>query len=51
MEPEKTRLASALENKVWIDHTIGSNYQMDGKPGWKIVYYPIFEDGKNSIRT
>ena len=30
----------------WLDHKIGNVYSMDGVSGWKIVYYPINEDGK-----
>lgn len=42
------RLSKALSERVWVDHKIGDNYTMDGKPDlWKIVYFPIFEDGKN----
>ena len=25
---------------------IGDLYEMDGRPGWKIAYYPLLEDGK-----
>lgn len=25
---------------------MGKSYTMDGQPGWKIAYYPIFECGK-----
>jgi hypothetical protein len=39
-------LNEALANPIWLAHKIGDIYSMDGKPGWKIVYYPIFEDGK-----
>jgi hypothetical protein len=42
------RLIKALEEKIWLDHKIGDTYTMDRKPDlWKIVYFPIFEDGKN----
>lgn len=38
----------ALADQIWKDHKLGSDYHMDGKmDNWKIVYYPIFEDGKN----
>lgn len=41
------RLQKALSNKIWINHNVGDEYQMDGKKyKWKIAYYPIFEDGK-----
>lgn len=40
------RLNNALNNPIWVSHKIGDNYSMDGKAGWKIAYYPIFEDGK-----
>ena len=37
------------EEKIWKDHKIGDEYQMDGKPDkWKIAYYPILEDGKTN---
>jgi Zn/Cd-binding protein ZinT len=39
-------LCDALNDKLWKDHKIGDTYLMDGKGGWKIAYYPIFEDGK-----
>ena len=33
--------------KLWKNHKVGDEYQMDGKPDkWKITYYPILEDGK-----
>jgi hypothetical protein len=35
------------EEKLWKNHNVGDEYQMDGKPDrWKIAYYPILEDGK-----
>jgi hypothetical protein len=35
--------------KLWKEHKIGDEYQMDGKPDkWKIAYYPILEDGKTN---
>ncbi len=35
------------EEKLWRNHNVGDEYQMDGKPDkWKIAYYPILEDGK-----
>jgi hypothetical protein len=40
------KLAEALNNPIWMTHKIGDCYTMDGEPGWKIAYYPIFEDGK-----
>ena len=40
-------LKEALSNPLWVDHSIGDKYTMDGKPNlWKIAYYPIFADGK-----
>lgn len=40
-------LQKALNDQLWKSHKIGNTYSMDGKPdGWKIAYYPIFEDGK-----
>jgi hypothetical protein len=38
-------LQKALEHPLWKAHEIGNTYKMDGKGEWKIVYYPIFEDG------
>jgi hypothetical protein len=43
MEPN---LENALAHPVWMEHQIDDVYSMDGKPGWKIAYYPIFADGK-----
>lgn len=43
------KLQQALSNEIWISHKIGNEYLMDGKKDkWKIVYYPIFEDGKTN---
>ena len=44
------RLKIALEHFVWITHIRNvSLYNMDGKrEQWKIVYYPIFTDGKTN---
>jgi hypothetical protein len=41
----KTELEKALNNPIWKAHKIGQEYMMDGQAGWKIAYYPIFEDG------
>ena len=42
-------LKSALNNELWIKHQLGDFYTMDGKQDrWKIVYYPIFEDGRTA---
>lgn len=43
-----SRLIQALSNSVWTSHKIGDVYVMDGVSGWKIAYYPIFEDGKTN---
>jgi hypothetical protein len=40
------KLKESLQNPIWVNHKIGNTYSMDGKGGWKIAYYPIFEDGK-----
>jgi len=40
-------LKGALSNPIWINHKIGNTYSMDGVYGWKIAYYPIFENGKS----
>jgi len=38
----------ALNDPLWVNHKIENSYNMDGKPEkWKMVYYPIFENGKN----
>jgi hypothetical protein len=42
---ESLDLQSALAHPLWVAHTIGKEYSMDNVPGWKIAYYPIFEDG------
>ena len=39
-------LNEALNNTIWQNHKIGQLYKMDGSDGWKIAYYPIFENGK-----
>lgn len=44
--PKTEQLIEALNHPLWVSHQIGDEYTMDGKPGWKIAYYPIFEDGK-----
>lgn len=43
------KLILSLSNLTWMNHCIGDEYIMDGKPGWKIAYYPIFEDGKTGV--
>lgn len=40
------KLQQALLDPIWVDHKSGDKYLMDGKQGWKIAYYPIFEDSK-----
>jgi len=43
------KLQMALADKIWQEHKLGDEYQMDGKPDiWKIAYYPIFENGKTN---
>ena len=45
----KVVLGDALLNSLWLNHKIGDTYTMDNNPDkWKIVYYPIFEDGKTN---
>jgi hypothetical protein len=39
-------LNEALNNPIWQNHKIGQLYTMDASDGWKIAYYPIFENGK-----
>lgn len=40
-------LKYALSHPLWIAHSIGDTYTIDGKPElWKIAYYPIFQNGK-----
>ena len=43
-------LEIALQHPLWVTHSIGDTYWMDGnfKEPWKIAYYPIFEDGKTN---
>lgn len=50
-EKKKKEIEKELteDEKFWKEHKLGDEYQMDGKPDkWKIVYYPIFEDGKTN---
>lgn len=43
------RVFKALTHPIWVSHSIGNYYQMDGKSElWKIAYYPIFECGKTN---
>ena len=44
----KIDLEQALNHPLWMEHERNKSlYQMDGKNDkWKIVYYPIFQDGK-----
>lgn len=45
----QNKLQKALAADIWVNHKIGTEYQMDGKPDkWKIAYYPIFADGKTN---
>lgn len=45
----ENKLKTALSHNIWLNHQIGNEYQMDGKPDkWKIAYYPLFEDGKTN---
>lgn len=44
-------LQLALDKPLWREHKIGNEYALINKDGskdfgWKIAYYPIFEDGK-----
>ena len=39
-------LQEALNHPLYQSHKIGDIYLMDYETGWKIAYYPIFEDGK-----
>lgn len=48
------KLKIALENIIWVDHSIGDKYNLINRNGsidrgWKIAYYPIFEDGKTGV--
>lgn len=43
-------MQNALNHPLWINHLIGAEYIMDGEKGWKIAYYPIFEDGKTGVK-
>lgn len=41
----------ALKDPIWLQHKIGDQYTMDGKPDlWKIAYYPLLECGKTGER-
>ena len=43
------KLQMALADKIWQEHKLDDEYQMDGKLDlWKIAYYPIFENGKTN---
>ncbi len=44
----KEKLKEALSHPLWASHKIGNEYIMDGVSGWKIAYYPIFENGKTN---
>lgn len=44
------KLQLALLNPIWRNHQVTDVYSMDGKSGWKIAYYPIFEDGKTGVK-
>lgn len=40
-------LEKALSDPIWKVHNKGNHYTMDGKKDkWKLVYYPIFQDGR-----
>ena len=39
-------LKAALKDPLWVKHKLGFRYIMDRSTGWKIAYYPIFQDGK-----
>jgi hypothetical protein len=41
-----SNLTKALNEPLWQNHKIGMTYNMDFVPGWKIAYYPIFQDNK-----
>lgn len=45
----RQELIDALIDPLWLEHRIGNEYIMDSKPGWKIAYYPIFEDGLTGV--
>lgn len=53
MEQEtiKQKLINAYRARVWVYHRIGKIYHLllnqkkGWDPGWRIAYYPIFEDG------
>jgi len=42
----KAMLSFALRDELFKEHKIGTDYTMDGKSGWKLSYYPIFQCGK-----
>ena len=42
-------LTEALNNPLWLNHKIGNTYSMinmdkSTSDGWKIAYYPLFEN-------
>lgn len=42
-------LREALNHQLWQSHLKDDLYKMDAKPDkWKIIYYPIFQDGKTN---
>ena len=48
---KSSELDIAMRHVIWVRHKSGDQYYMinqDGSkdPGWKIAYYPIFEDGR-----
>lgn len=45
-EKTNAKLSAALSHSIWQNHKIGNVYTMDNISGWKIAYYPIFEDAK-----
>ena len=41
------RLKTALNHELYLSHSIGDKYTMEGdKNEWTLFYYPIFENGK-----
>lgn len=42
------RLKEALLNELWVNHKLDNRYKMDNETGYKISYYPIFENGKTN---
>ena len=43
------KLHDALVHPLWLSHSIGDSYRMDGRGEWELYYYPILGDGQTQI--